>query len=98
MTTLNDDIKRQAKLYVPLFSAALKIAIAEDNIKKIKELAAKAREHYTNLSSYIDECDPTLDLDPELLVLADYFLETAQDIESALKRPPEGEEWKDETG
>ncbi len=96
--TLNEDIKRQAKLYVPLFSMALRIAISDGNTEKLKWLAVQAHEHYTNLSCYIDKCDPTIDLDPEIIVLADYFLETAQDIEKALKRPLDGEEWKEQSG
>jgi hypothetical protein len=101
-STLNEDLKHQYKLYLMWHSNAVKIAIREHDDLTLREIATAARRQHANLSAYLDECEPGVDLDPEILVLADYFRETAEDIEKALKRSPDdddpSEAWKKEAG
>jgi hypothetical protein len=94
---MNAEIISDAKGYVPYFSAALLRAANEHDEKRLAELGVIAQRLYKKLSNYMDQLNPT-DLDPEIVVLADYFRENAEEIELALQREPaedsEGEEWK----
>jgi hypothetical protein len=96
--TLNEELIRQMRLYIPCFSRALKVALAEHDQAQLKVLEGIAQRNYRNLSAYIDECDPAIDLDPTVLVLVDYFRENSEEIFLARMRKLEGEEWKDATG
>jgi len=85
-------MKRQYKLFLVWFGSALKIAIAEHDDATLKEIETVARKHHRTLSDYIDQLEPTVDLDPEIIVLADYFKETAEDISKALQRKPKDDD------